>query len=157
VSNPTNAEELAKSHRWHAIECNNRAWQLAEQETRNAEEDAEMLDAAHAAAFHWRKVGTELNAARAAMLLAQVHALLRSGVLAMNYARQSHAYFTSHETADWELAFSHAILAHAAWAAGDAALHKEQYETAESLGEAIASAEEKEIFLATFRSVTKPF
>jgi hypothetical protein len=156
MSVPSNPDELAKSHRWHAVECNNRAWQLADQAHRSPAEDAELLDAAHAAAFHWRLVGNELNMVRAQMLLAHAHAAVKSGVLAQQYAFQSHAYFICHETADWELAFSHAIVAHAAWAAGDAAAHRDHYQQAARLGEKIADAEEKEIFFGTFKTIPKP-
>ena len=44
-----------------------------------------MLDAAHAAAFHWSKVGSELQAIRAKMLLGHVHASLGHGDLAPGY------------------------------------------------------------------------
>src|SRR5512146_1789579 len=111
---PTPTDDAAAWHRRFASECNNRAWQLAEAASRSAAEDAEMLDAAHAAALHWRAVGTELHAARATMLLAHVHALLGHGALALPYARASFAFVTSHESADWEVAFAHAILANAA-------------------------------------------
>src|SRR5512146_1896119 len=111
---PNSSDDVAVWHRRFASECNNRAWQLAEAASRTAAEDAEMLDAAHAAALHWRAVGTELHAARATMLLAQVHALLGHGALALPYARASFAFVTSHESADWEVAFAHAILANAA-------------------------------------------
>jgi hypothetical protein len=42
-------EEIARSHRWHAIECNNLAWRLSDLPARAAIQDNEMLDAAHAA------------------------------------------------------------------------------------------------------------
>jgi len=44
---PPSAEELSRWHRWFAVECNNRAWQLADQAERTAAEDDEMLNAAH--------------------------------------------------------------------------------------------------------------
>jgi hypothetical protein len=53
-------EEATAWHRPFAVAVNNRAWDLSEQ-TRNAEEDQEMLDAAHATAWHWQKIGTDLN------------------------------------------------------------------------------------------------
>jgi hypothetical protein len=37
---------------------------LSEAASRSDAEDNEMLNAAHAAAFHWSKVGTEIHAAR---------------------------------------------------------------------------------------------
>ena len=83
MSASTNDEELQKWHRWFAVESNNRAWRLSESASRSAAEDNEMLNAAHAAAFHWSKVGTEIHAARVDMLLGHVHALLGHGAIAM--------------------------------------------------------------------------
>jgi hypothetical protein len=54
-------------------------------QTRSAAEDQEMLNAAHASAWHWAGVGTELNRMRATMLLAEVHALLGLGQSALAY------------------------------------------------------------------------
>ena len=153
---PTPTDDAAAWHRRFASECDNRAWQLAEAASRSAAEDAEMLDAAHAAALHWRAVGTELHAARATMLLAHVHALLGHGALALPYARASFAFVTSHESADWEVAFAHAILANAAAAAHDAAMHERHYAQAKTLGAALADAEERAIFDATFCRIPPP-
>ena len=153
---PTPTDDAAAWHRRFASECNNRAWQLAEAASRTASEDAEMLDAAHAAALHWRAVGTGLHAARATMLLAHVHALLGHGALALAYARASFAFVTSHESADWEVAFAHAILANAAAAAHDAAMHARHYAQAKTLGAALADAEDRAIFDATFRRIPPP-
>ncbi len=146
-------EEILTSHRWHAIECNNLAWSLSELGVRTPVQDAEMLNAAHASVFHWSKVGNELNAARGQMLLGRVHAELGHGSLALAYAEASYSYVVSHDPADWELAFAHAILAHAALAAGKQELHRNHYTKAEQLGQAIADPDEREIFLRTFRGV----
>ena len=112
-------EEFGKWHKRFGVECNNRAWRLSELAARTPAEDEEMLHAAHAATLHWSKVGTEHNAALARMLLAHVYALLGDAEPAMRHARSCFAYFTSHETQPWELAFAHAVLASAAWAAHD--------------------------------------
>lgn len=149
-------EEIARSHRWHAIECNNLAWRLSDLPGRTPVQDDEMLNAAHASAFHWSVVGTELNQARATMLLGHVHAALGSGDAARRYAQSSYDYLAAHDPPDWEIAFAHAILAHAAFAAGDAALHQQHYARAQELGEAIADPEDKEIFSNTFRFIPAP-
>ena len=112
-------EEIARSHQWHAIECNNLAWKLSDQAERAPLQNEEMLNAAHASAFHWAKVGTELNQARAKMLLGHVYAALGDGPTAQLYAQQSHDYLVAHDPPDWEIAFANAIIAHAALAAGD--------------------------------------
>ena len=151
-----NPEEIAQSHRWHAIESNNLAWMLADKPTRSAAESEEMLNAAHASAFHWAKIGTEINQVRAKMLLGQVHALLGAGQMALTYAQQSYDYITTHDQPDWEVAYAHAVLAHAAFAVGDAVLYEQHYTKAQELGQAIADPQDREIFFTTFNGIPGP-
>ena len=150
------AGELAKWTRWFAIECNNRAWRLAEAATRTAAENDEMLHAAHAAALHLGNVGTELHQARAAMLLGHVHALLGHGDDAMSYAGKAFSYVTSRDSPAWEVAFAHAVLANAAAAARKRDLHAKHHAMAKALGAALPDEEERAIFEATFQVVPAP-
>lgn len=150
-------EEIDKWHKGFAVECNNRAWRLAEQTSRAPAEDEEMLHCAHAAALHWGKVGTELHQVRATMLLGQVHALAGDGKRALHYAREAFAYVTAHdETPAWELAFAHAVLANAAAANDERSLHTTHYARAKALGAALTDDEERAIFEATFRVIPPP-
>jgi hypothetical protein len=149
-------EEIERSHRWHAIECNNLAWMLSDLPARTNAQDEEMLHAAHASAFHWGVVGTELQQARARMLLGHVYAALGLGQAALQYAQQSYDYLAAHEPPDWEIAFAHAILAHAAFAAGEDELHAAHYAAAQELGRTIADSEDREIFHATFDHIPGP-
>lgn len=149
------ADELPRLHKHFAVECNNRAWKLAESPRRSAAEDREMLDAAHAAAFHWSKVGTEVHAARADMLLAHVHALLGHGEVAMKLARPSFDFVASRESPAWEVAFAHAVLANAAAACGERALHEAHYRRARALGSALDEGE-RSVFEAAFRPIPAP-
>ena len=148
-------DDLQKWHRWFAIECNNQAWQLSEAPTRSGAQDDEMLSLAHAAAWHWTAVGTPHNVALARMLLGQVHALLGQGDLALKHARASFDFVTSRESDPWEVAFAHAVLAHAGAATRDAAAHANHYTQAKALGEALGP-EDREIFDATFRRIPAP-
>jgi hypothetical protein len=143
-------EEIAKWHRRFAMEMNNRAWDLAEKPVRTPAEEEEMIHAAHAAALHWSRVGTELNRARMDMLLGQAHAQAGDGKLAMQHARRCFDYFSAREAKDWEIAFAHAVLANAARAAGDTAMYAEHRAIAAKLGEAIADPEERELFERTY-------
>ena len=149
-------EEVTRSHRWHAVECNNLAWGLADAPARTPAQDEQMLNAAHASAFHWATVGTELHLARARLLLAKVHAVLGHPHMAIAYARQSNDYILSHDPPDWEAAFAHAVLAHAAYAVGDPNLHSAEYALAQHLGDAISDSEDRQIFLKAFTSVPRP-
>ena len=142
-------------HRYFAIECNNRAWDLTTA-ARTTPEDDEMLNAAHAAAFHWQIAGNELNHMRATMLLAEVHALRGLGRSALAYATTMRDYFLARQTPDWEVAFTHAIHAHAAHAAGERELHRASYEHAVQAIAVIADPKDREIVDKTFAHVPKP-
>ncbi|MBI5649923.1 MAG: hypothetical protein HZC40_05660 [Chloroflexi bacterium] len=140
-------EQIAQWHRWFAIECNNRAWSLAAQTARTPDDDREMRDSAHAAAYHWGKIGAPINTARADVALAHVYALLGDGAHALQSARQSLDFFTQNESADWDIAFAHAEMAFAAAVNRDAALHAHHYTRARELGAAIKQDADRKIFL----------
>ena len=149
---PDKSDPLAW-HRYFAMECNNRAWQLSV-EHRDTLKDREMLDAADGSAWHWEIVGTDLNRMRAKMLLAEVHALLGHGATALAYAREMRDYFLAKgETPDWEVAFAHAVHAHAAHTAGDLAAYRAAYQHAATAIAAIAAEEDRAIVLKTFKQV----
>lgn len=115
-----------------------------------------MLHAAHASAWHWSKVGTELNRMRATMLLAEVHALLGLGGPALRYAEEMREYFLRVGAPDWEIAFVHVVHAHAASAAGETAAHGASYESAAAAIQAVSNEEERRIVASTFSHVPKP-
>ena len=148
--------EMTESHRLHAMECNNLAWALSESTHRTPLQNDEMLHAAHASAYHWARIGTDLNRARARMLLGHVHAALGMGATALAYASESFEYLAAHNPPDWEMALAHAILAHAAFAAGEVDLHRRHFARANELGRAIADPEDREIFLKTFNVIPAP-
>ena len=157
MSTPTAPDET-DAPAWHkrfAAGCNNRAWDLATQ-SRTPAEDREMLDAAHASAWHWGRIGTELHRMRAQMLLAEVHALLGMGPSSLRLAGEMRSYFLSRETPDWELAFTHAIYAHAAHAAQRPEEHRRAYADAVAALQAIADPEDRQIVDKTFSQVPLP-
>ena len=155
----TTTPDPADRSAWHkrfAMDGNNRAWALAVQ-TRTPAEDREMLDAAHSAAWHWAAIGTELQRMRATMLLAQVHALLGHGAAALAYAQEMRDFFLAQpDTHDWELAFTHTIVAHAAFAAGQRELHGESFKAARNAIGQIKDAEDAAIVQQTFKLVPMP-
>ena len=152
---PETTEDNQAWHKRFASECNNRAWDLSTAQ-RTPQQDQEMLDAAHASAWHWAKIGTELNRMRAVMCLAEVHALLGHGAIALAYAQEMRGYFLSHDTPDWELAFTHAIYAHAAAVAGKAGEYRAAYQAAQVAIAAIAEEEDRVIVAKTFSQVPAP-
>lgn len=148
--------DAADRQRRFAMESNNRAWALSV-EPRHPDGDHEMLDAAHASAWHWGQVGTELNRMRATTLLAEVHALLGMGPSALAFAAEMRAYFTGRaDTPDWEIALVHAVDAHAAAAAGRIGEHRDAYRRATDALAAIADEEDRAIIAKTFAHVPPP-
>lgn len=146
----------ASWHRYFAISANNQAWTLAEQPA-DARDPLALLDAAHASAWHWQVAGNTLNHMRATMLLAQAHAAAGLGASALRYAETMRRYFLGEAaTPDWEIAFTHAIHAHAAQAAGEAALHREAFERAEQAIAAIADPEDKAVVQKLFDQIPRP-
>lgn len=143
-------------HRFFGASANNDAWTLAELPA--AELDAHaLLDAAHAAAWHWRHAGNELNRMRATMLLALAHARAGLGATALAYADEVRAYFLANaNTPDGELAFVHAIHAYAAFAAGDRVKHAASYEAASRAFARIGGEQDRAMFQRTFRLVPAP-
>ena len=65
--------DVARAHRWFAVETNNLGWDVLQRADRNEADTERMIHAAHAAWFHWQAVGTAVNRLRAEVLLATVY------------------------------------------------------------------------------------
>lgn len=150
------AQQILEAQRQFAMQCNNKAWSIAESVDATLQRD-ELLNLAHAAAFHWHTVGNELEKMRAQMLLANVHALLGMGASAMHYAQQVHDFFIVQVSVpDWELAFVHTIHARACASVGNTKAYADSYANAQSAIDAIADPEDRAIVLITFEQLQKP-
>jgi hypothetical protein len=156
MSDQPRNDEIREWHRRFAVDANNEAWTLSEQVELTADERFALLHAAHSSAYHWSRIGTNEQIAHAHLLLGRVHALLGKGDLAMEFARMAFASITSRECAPWEAAFAHGILANAAAACGDGALHAHHYKEASSLGDRLEDPEERALFHATFDLIAAP-
>ncbi len=143
-------------HTYFAMQANNAAWDLA-QTTADAISRLDLLDAAHASAWHWRQVGTELNHMRSGMLLAMVHSRMGMGASAWAYAQPMHAFFVGKaDTPDWELAFAHVIYAMAAHANGQDQVFRDAFPAAVQSLNAIQDPEDRAVVQKTFGFMPKP-
>lgn len=151
--------EIRRFHRWFAVECNNRAWDLAALPSRTADQDREMLLTAFASAYHWSEVGEPVNFMRGDMLLACVHSLLGRGEQGLHYARRClefcEAGATKAQAADWDVAFAHLQMSLAGHAVGDGELHALHHARAAALGRAL-DEEDRKIFEEEFARVPAP-
>lgn len=146
-------EQTDQWHRRFAIQCNNNSWDLASKTERTPVEDRDMLYMAYASAYHWSKIGKPINNARAELTIAHMHALLGHAELSLEYAQQCLTFCENNESMDWDLAFAHAEVAHAAALLGDASLHAEHYTEAQRRGNAIQGEEDRRIFLEEFARI----
>jgi len=147
--------QLESWHRYFAIKTNNASWDMSET-LEDVLSNTELLDMAHASAWHWRVVGTPLNQMRSTMLLALIHARMDMGPSAWRYAESMKKYFTEiTETPDWELAFVYAIHAWAALSCGKLDEYKVSYHKASLCLEAIKDHEDRAVVLKTFSLIPK--
>ena len=156
MSEKPSPEDTALWQRRLASQANNRAWQLAELPSRNADEGEEMLQAAHAAMYFWKIVGNENNKAHAAQLLAHAYATLKLPNPAAHYLARSAPVFLSEAAEPWERALAHAVAANVAAAKGDRAAHRDHYRQAVEQVAALPDPEDRAILEATVRVLPVP-
>jgi hypothetical protein len=155
MSKPPENLQPENWHRYFAINANNAAWNMSES-LEDVLNHTELLDAAHASAWHWRVAGTKTNQMRSTMLLALIHARMNMGSSAWRYAELMKNYFTQNsETPEWELAFAYAIHAWAALAFGKLDEYKHSYYKATKVLEAIKDPEDLAVVLKTFNLIPK--
>jgi hypothetical protein len=129
-------------HRQLGVDLFNRTWTLLDKESRTTVEDDEMLNAAHASAYHWSKVGTPENFARSNWQIARVYAVLGRAEPALYHAQRCLDICLEHGIHDWDLAFAHEALARAHKLAGDDDEVRRRVELAREV--AIADDEDRE-------------
>lgn len=141
-------------HRHFAVEANNQAWDMSES-TCTLPNPLALLNVAHASAWHWQTVGTELNLMRSLMLLALAHARASLGPTAWHYAQTMKSFFLARsDTPDWELAFVHIVHALAARANGDPQTYMASSILAQAAMQAIKNQEDREIVEKTYRLIS---
>ena len=86
-----------------------------ERAERTPDEDAEMLDAAHASLFHWRYAGTGVHLQRGEWLISHVYSLLAEGDSALRHAERCLAFTATYqsEMEDFDIAYAYLAMAHA--------------------------------------------
>lgn len=140
-------EDIAKWHRWFAVECNNQCWSLADQVERSEAEDERMLRLAHAAALHWSAVGGPVNALRADVLLSWAHASAGLGTEARRYAeRAAKALNNTEGVGVWDRAFMPIALCYACHAACDTAGVEAAGAQLDAARASLADEEDRKVF-----------
>jgi len=140
--------EESLTHRSLASALFNRTWELLDKETRSHEEKAEMLTAAFASRYHWRKAGEPLNFAISDWQVSRVAAILGYADLAEEYGWRSLEVASRSSLGPFYECYAHEALARAARLAGDRDLKKKHLDIAyEALGR-VEEADERDLLSA---------
>lgn len=142
----------AALHRQLAIEAHRSAWSLLTRADRSEAEDAAMLTAAHASAWHWQEAGAGAQWQRAAWLIARVSIELGQAGAGLLFAQRTLALTAEHRQTleDFDLAFAEEIAARAAALAGRAGETAAHAAEAARLGAGIADSEDRSVFFDQF-------
>jgi tetratricopeptide (TPR) repeat protein len=129
-----------------AVDLFNHAWTLMELDGRSAEQDDELIHAAHASRHHWAAVGTPANLARGEWQVSRVYTVLGRVEPALHHARRCLAYCEANPDAleDWDLAYAHEALARAHALAGEADEAERHAARARALSARVAGAKDRE-------------
>lgn len=141
---------IEEFHKKMAMENNNSIWPTLDKEKPTDEELEEAMHMAHAARYHWSKIGTVVNAVRAEYMLARVYAHMKRGEPALFHANRGlvlakEAEKKDDQWKDWDMPFIYEALARAHAAAGNKAECKKYKDLAQKATDAVEGKEDKEI------------
>jgi hypothetical protein len=109
----------ASQHRAAGVALFNYTWSLLELDSRTAEQECELIHAAHASAYHWMQVGTAVNRARSEWQCSRVYAVLGRAEAALWHARRSLEFCERESIGDFDLGFAYEAMARAHAVAGE--------------------------------------
>jgi hypothetical protein len=141
---------LNEFHRKIAVQCNNGIWPALDNNDPTEEELEEAMHMAHAARYHWNKVGTIVNAVRAEYMLARIYAHMKRSEPALFHANRGfelakEAEKTDENWKDWDMPFIYEALARAHSVARNKSECKKYAEIAQKSIDAIVRKEDKEV------------
>ena len=142
-------------HRELGAELFNRVWDLLAVEQRTPEQEAEMVHAVHASAYHWSRVGEGPRLARAEWQCSWVYSELERPEPALYHAHRCEAVCKQHadELEDFDLPAMHEAFARAQLVAGNREEAMHRLKLASDLCAAIADPEDREIIQAQIDSI----
>jgi uncharacterized protein YndB with AHSA1/START domain len=133
-------------HRAFARSLNGLVWRLLARTDRTADEDARMVDAAHASQFHWREAGGP-PATRGEWLVSHVYAVLGRPEPALRHARRCLDLADGDPgAADFDHAYTAEAMARAMACAGELDQAAAWHSRATAAGAAIADDQDRKIF-----------
>jgi hypothetical protein len=147
---PTAVGDLldAATHRRLGAELFNHVWRLLEQDQRSADEDDEMIHAAHASRWHWSRTGADDLNQRLAVgewQCSRVYAVLGRGEPALFHARRCLERVERGGVEAWAVASAYEAMARALSVSGDRDASDEWRQRARRAADALEDEEEREV------------
>jgi tetratricopeptide (TPR) repeat protein len=133
-------------HKKFAIESNNEVWGLLTKESRTAQEDENMIHAAHASHYHWSKIGKPINIQRGHWLISHVYAVLNKPDQALDHAKKCLSLTEEHVFVDFDMAYAYEAMARANAAAGNESEAAKYLKMARDAAEKIKAEEDRQLF-----------
>lgn len=143
---------LEEAHKHFAKSLNGRVWELLQKTSRTADEDDEMLHAAHACTYHWKFAGNAVHHQRGEWLISHVHVVLGHANEALRHAERCLEITQSNKELmeDFDIAYAFEGIARAQAMLGDEKIARQFYELAQQAGNAIVDSEDRSIFRGDF-------
>jgi DNA-binding transcriptional MerR regulator len=147
VSKPPAPPDLdAATRRALAAGLFNHVWTLLETSDRSADQDDEMVHAAHASRYHWGEVGEDpAKLAIGEWQCSRVYGVLGRHEPALHHARRCLEITERHGIGGWQLASAYEGMARASALAGDRATAADWKSRAQRALESVADNDDREI------------
>ena len=145
--------DVAAAHRFFAVDCFNKAWELIEKADRTPEEDEQMLRLNQASIWHWtqREDCTNKNMSIGYWQTSRIYALLGRTNEARHYG-QLFLHFSQQES-PFLLAYANEALARAERLAGNEATAESYYIEALRLAEIVDDPEDKNYLINDLNTI----
>lgn len=134
-------------HAQLARDLNAEVWRLLDRSDRSREDDAAMVNAAHASLHHWTIAGGPVEHARGEWLVSHVYAVLGRSEPAVFHAGRCMEICERHGIGGFDLGYAHEAWARAAAAAGDLDRARRHHAIALAAADAMTDDEERTIYL----------
>ncbi len=136
---------LMEFHKKMAVETNNGVWPVLDAEKPSRGQLEEALHMAHASRFHWGKVGSAVNLARAEYMISRVYSAMGRDEPALFHARRCLEICEETGIGDFDLAFAYEVMARAFGAAGDKGECKKYMGLAQGATDKVEKDEDRKI------------
>ncbi|HMM31257.1 MAG TPA: hypothetical protein PKB13_05685 [Clostridia bacterium] len=146
-------ELTAAQHKELGIALFNETWMYLDTSARTSAQDFQMMDMAHASAYHWSFAGDHVNELRSQWQLSRVYAVLSMGESALCHALRSLSLCQEHAVKGFDLAFAYEAMARAYAVLKDAARTKEYKNKALALAAEIEDEGDRAYTLGEINSI----